>query len=280
MARYTIDQNGNVVFLQSDGSPRAPLEVTPRTNSKSPTGRGKTGANERQKVTPKVKWKPKVTTGFSAAARRRAQEERRRQEQERADQARAAKEASKREEEKLAAVEQLTDFAEAHALGVAASSAPSPDYPLAIAAFKKAYRLDPRRKVRSGSKPEPGLFEVPMKLAAAYRLNGQFHESQKMYEWVLKHHDSRIARTELAAVREERLALAAVRAAREKGLALAAEHEVNCKRSEALKLYKELVRSDPHDTSALRGVARMLDKLGRGVEAREAYDRVRRASRV
>jgi tetratricopeptide (TPR) repeat protein len=194
------------------------------------------------------------------------QEERRRQEHEQAAQVRAAEEAMRQAEEKFAAVEQLTDFDEAHALGVAASNAPSSDHPLAIAALKKAYRLDPRRKVRAGREPDPGLFEVPMKLAAAYRRNGQYYESQKMYEWVLKHHDSRIARTELGAVREEMLALAAV-------------HEVNCKRSEALKLYEELVHSDPHDMRALRGVARMLVKLGRGVETREAYNRVRRASR-
>ncbi len=201
MARYTIDENGNVVFLQSDGRPRAPLEVTTRTNSKSPTGRGKTGANKRQKVTPKVKWKPKVTTGFSAAARRRAREERRREEQERADQVEAAEETLKQAEGKFAAVEQLTNFAEAHALGMAASNAPSSDHPLAIAAFKKAYRLDPRRKVRAGEKPDPGLFEVPTKIAAAYRQNGQFHEAQKMCEWVLGHYDSRIARMELATVK-------------------------------------------------------------------------------
>ncbi len=237
MAFYTIDKNGNVVFLESDGRPRAPVEVKTRTNRKSPTGRGKTGANKRRKGTPDAK-------------------ERRREEQEKAAQIRAVEEASKREEEKFAAVEQLTDFAEAHALGLDASNAPSPDYPLAIAAFKKAYRLDPRRKVRSGEKPDPGLFEVPTKIAAAYRLNGQFHEAQKMCEWVLGHYDSRIARMELATL-----------------------HEVNCKRSEALKVYKELVHSDPHDMRALRGVARMSDKLGRGVEAREAYDRVRRASR-
>jgi hypothetical protein len=33
--------------------------------------------------------------------------------------------------------------------------------------------------------------------------NGQFYESQKMYEWVLKHHDSRVAKTELALLHED-----------------------------------------------------------------------------
>ncbi len=243
MARYTIDKNGNVVFLQSDGRPTAPLEVTTRTNRKSPTGHGKTGANKRPKAnkrrkgTPSMGEKRRQTKGTSAPYE-------------------AAKEALKRTEEKSAAVEWLDGFDEAYALGEAASQASSPNYRLAIAAFKRAYRIDPRRKVRSGEKPDPGLFEVPTKIAAAYRLNGQFHEAQKMCEWVLGHYDSRIARMELATV-----------------------HEDNCDYSQALKLYEELVLSDPHDVRALHGVARMLAKLGRGVEAQEARIRAVQASR-
>jgi tetratricopeptide (TPR) repeat protein len=79
----------------------------------------------------------------------------------------------------------MTNFEEAYALGVTTSKASPPNYPLAIVAFSKAYRLDPRRKVKPGSKPDPGLFEVPTRLAAAYRLNGQLDKAQKMYEWVL-----------------------------------------------------------------------------------------------
>ncbi len=195
--RVVVDQNGLVVSVDDGPERTAPPSSTGSVG-------GKTGANKKRKGKPKVKWSPKRTTGFSAAARRRVQQERSRQEQEKAAQIRAAEEAMRQAEEKFAAVEQLTDFDEAHALGVAASNASSPDHPLAIAAFKKAYRLDPRRKVKSGRKPEPGLFEVPMKLAAAYKRNGQFYESQKMYEWVLKHHDSRIAKAELAAVHEVR----------------------------------------------------------------------------
>jgi len=190
-----VDQNGVVVSVEAVPERSAP------PSSKGSTGE-KTGANKRRNGKPKFKWRPKRTTGFSAAARRRVQEERSRQEK--AAQIRSAEETLRQAEEKFAAVEQLTDFDEAHAIGVAASNASSPDYPLAIAAFKKAYRLDPRRKVKSGRKPEPGLFEVPMKLAAAYKRNGQFYESQKMYEWVLKHHDSRIAKTELAVLHEDR----------------------------------------------------------------------------
>ena len=70
-------------------------------------------------------------------------------------------------------MEQVTDFDEAYTLEVAASKGSPPNHVIVIAAFRKAYRLDPRRKVRSGRKPDPGLFEVPTRLAAAYRLNGQ-----------------------------------------------------------------------------------------------------------
>jgi tetratricopeptide (TPR) repeat protein len=92
----------------------------------------------------------KIERGWYAAlerARRRAEKRSRRAEEEWAQ---------RRREEELRAVEQLTDFEEAYALGVAASKASYPNYPLAIAAFKKAYRLDSRRKVRPGERPDPG----------------------------------------------------------------------------------------------------------------------------
>jgi tetratricopeptide (TPR) repeat protein len=224
--RFVVDQNGLVVSVESV-SERMTLPLSKRNTS------GKTGANKRRKSTPKFNRVSKATTEFSASAtgRRRV------------------------EEQKFAALKQLTDFDKIYALGVAASKASPPNYSLAIAAFKKAYRLDPRRKVRLGRKPDPGLFEVPMRLAAAYRMNGQVYESKKMYEWVLKHHDSRMARMELAAA-----------------------HEDNGKHLKALKLYEESVLSDPHDVRALRGEARTLDKLGRGEEAREVYKRDTRKS--
>ncbi len=128
-------------------------------------------------------------------------------ERRRADEAearkRAVEEASRRTEKELRALEELTGFEEIYALGVASSKAAFPNYAVSIAAFKKAYRLDPRRKVSPGRKPNPGLFEVPTRLAAAYRLNGQLCEAQKTYEWVLEHHDSRFARVGLAAVHED-----------------------------------------------------------------------------
>jgi tetratricopeptide (TPR) repeat protein len=147
----------------------------------------------------------------------------------------------------------MTGFEEIYALGVA-SKASSPNYAVAIAAFKKAYKLDPRRKVRSGKKPDPGLFEVPTRLAAAYRLNGQLYEAQRMYEWVLEHQDSRFARVGLAAV-----------------------HEDNRKHVQALQLYESVLDRYPSDTYALRGVARTLASLGRVEEATDAYEKAAEA---
>jgi tetratricopeptide (TPR) repeat protein len=152
-------------------------------------------------------------------------------------------------------VERITDFEKAYALGVTASKASPPNYPLAIVAFSKAYRLDPRRKVKPGRKPDPGLFEVLTRLAAAYRLNGQLYEAQKMYEWVLEHHDNRFARVGLAAV-----------------------HEDNGEHVKALGLYKLVLNQHPDNVYALRGVAKTLANLGRSEEAREAYEKARRAS--
>lgn len=115
----------------------------------------------------------------------------------------AAEETRKRTEKELRALEELTGFEEVYAFGVAASKATTPNYIVAIAAFKKAYKLDRRRKVSPGKKPDPGLFEVPTRLARAYRLNGQLYEAQKTYEWVLDRHDSRFAKVGLAAVHED-----------------------------------------------------------------------------
>lgn len=163
---------------------------------------------------------------------------------------RVAEETRRRTERELRSLEQLTGFEEVFALGVAASKASSPNYIVAIAAFKKAYKLDPRRKVTPGRKPDPALFEVPTRLAAAYRLNGQLYEAQKMYEWVLERHESRFARVGLAAV-----------------------HEDNGKHVQALDLYKSVLAHYPRDAYALRGVARTLASLGRIEEAVEAFEK-------
>ncbi len=254
LRRVIVDENGTIVSVQSVPERTAP------PSSKKGTG-GKPKAKKRYRPKPEFKWEPSTglrvsEEGDRIALDRQRLEEKRRQEKEKAASMRAAEEALKRAEGKLPAVGRLTNFDEAYALGVAAGTALSPNYPLAIAAFKKAYALDPRRKVRRGRKPDPGLFEAPMKLAAAYRLNGQLHEAQKMYEWVLGHHDNRTARMGLAAV-----------------------HEDKGDYSKALKLYKEWVRTrDPYDAGALQGVARTLRRLGRDAEARGWNERVRRAS--
>ncbi len=185
-----------------------------------------------------------------AEGRRRRQEERRRRAKEEEVRLRAAEAAWRRTAEELRAVEQLTDFEEAYALGVAASKASVPNYPLAIAALKKAYRLDPRKRIRRGENPDPGLFEVPTRLAAVYRLSGRRYEAEKMYKWVLDRQDSRFARVGLAAVLED-----------------------NSKHSQALMLYEGVLDRHPNDSYALRGVARTLANLGRIEDAVEAYKR-------
>ena len=247
--RITVDENGLVVAVE---------DVPEGTIPSSAKGQ-KTGAGRKWKRMPSFEWEPSKgpTPDYSAAgrARQREEEKRRRARQQEALRAGAISRDRKKTEEERRAVEWLTDFEEAYALGISASKASPPNYPLAIAAFSKAYRLDPRRKVRAGQKPDPGLFEVPTRLAAAYRLNKQPHEAQKMYEWVLEHHDNRFARVGLAAV-----------------------HGDEGRHTKALRLYESVLADDPHNRYALRGLARTLANLGRRKEAREAYEKALRAS--
>jgi predicted Zn-dependent protease len=242
-----VDKNGLVVAVED-----AP-EWMPPPSSKGNTG-GKTGAKKRRKSTSSFKWvpstEPSAATKYSSSALAR-----RREKEKKEQQSSAAAMARRRTEEKFRAVERMTDFEEAYTLGLTTSKSSPPNYPLAIVAFSKAYRLDPRRKVKPGRKPDPGLFEVPTRLAAAYRLNGQLDKAQKMYEWVLEHHDNRFARVGLAAV-----------------------HEDNGKYVEALKLYQSVLDRYPSDSYAMRGMAKTLARLGRGEEAREAYKKALRAS--
>lgn len=79
--------------------------------------------------------------------------------------------------------------------------------------------------MRPGRKPDPGLFEVPTRLAAAYRLNGQPYEAQKMCEWVLEHHDK---------------------------VGLATVHEDEGKHVKALRLYESVLADDPQNRYALK----------------------------
>lgn len=147
-------------------------------------------------------------------------------------------------------LETLTSFEEARAMGIAASAADPPNYPLAITALKKAYALDPRRKLRSGQKPPPGLFEVPINLARVFRKSGQHYKAQRMYEWILARHDSPAAKVGLAAV-----------------------HEDKRRHSVALGLYEEVLSENPNNPYALRGISRTLSSLDRTEEAVEAYEK-------
>lgn len=141
---------------------------------------------------------------------------------------------------KLRRLETLTSFEEARAVGIAASTATPPNYPLAITAFKRAYALDPRRKLRSGQKPPPGLFGVPIRLARVFRKSGQHYKAQRMYEWILERHDSPAAKVGLAAV-----------------------HEDKHRHTVALGLYEEVLSQNPNYPYALRGIARTLSSLDR-----------------
>lgn len=247
--RITVDENGLVVAVES---------VPERMGSPSSKGSTRGMARKKRRRTPNFEWNPstgQTTADYSASglARRRARESRRAKEGA-AQQAEAVARA-RRQAEEVRAVAHLTDFEEVYVLGVNASKGSPPNFPLAIAAFSKAYRLDPRRKVKPGAKPDPGLFEVPTRLAAAYRLNKQPYQAQKMYEWVLEHHDSQFARVGLAAVYED------------KG-----------KHVQALKLYQSVLNRNPDNRFALRGVARTLANLGRDEEASKAYKKARRLS--
>lgn len=165
------------------------------------------------------------------------------------DEARRRVEWQRRQEEASRRVGAITSFKEARDLGVMSSKARPKDYALAIAALQRAYRLDPRRKVKPGEAPDPGLFVVPTRLAAVYREIGQTRKARELYEWVLKRQESRYARVGLAAVLED-----------------------EGKSTEALALYEEVLERSPNDSYALKGIARSLSKLGRIDEAIEAYE--------
>lgn len=163
-------------------------------------------------------------------ARKRAREARRRAEEERA--------------EELLRVEAMDDFEEAYRIGVAASKGAHPDHPLAIAALRRAWKLDPSR----------GRIPVLNRLARVYRKDGQLDLARKVYEWVLARHDNRYSRVGLAAVYED------------------LERHGN-----ALEQYETVLSRYPEDSHALRGMARTLASLGRTDEAVDAYHRAARA---
>lgn len=181
----------------------------------------------------------KIDRGWDAARERK---------QRRTAKARELVERKRAQAQELSRIETLTSFQEARRMGIEAANSEPPSYPVAIAAFKKAYKLDPRRKLGPGMAPPPGLFEIPTRLARVYRASGQSYQAQRMYEWILERNDSQAARVGLAAVHEDK-----------------GRHVV------ALRLYEEVLSQNPHDPYALRGVARTLASLDRVEEAVEAY---------
>lgn len=152
------------------------------------------------------------------------------------------------EEEDLRRVDTLTSFKEARSLGITACDRHPPNYAVAIAALRKAYQLDPNRKLKPGNRPPTELFEVPTRLARVYRKSGQLNQAQRVYEWILEHCDSVHAKVGLAAVYEDRR-----------------KHKM------ARQLYEEVLARDPNNPAALRGIARTLASLDKGEEAAKSY---------
>lgn len=171
-------------------------------------------------------------------SRAEAKESRRRQRAE----AKRAEAARKRERERarpedLRRIESLTSFEEARAVGRAARNARHPDYVLAVAALRKAFKLAPQRR------------GILTELAATYRASSQLEKAEKLYLWILDNHPNSAARVGLAAVYGDQ-----------------------GKHVKALKLYEEVLAREPGNPYALRGIARAYSDLGRHDEAAEAYE--------
>lgn len=132
--------------------------------------------------------------------------------------------------------EGLTSFEEAFALGVEAKQ--GRDYPLAIAAFRQAFRLDKSR------------YDVIVRLAAVHRANKEPDEARRLYEWVLEREENRAARVGLAAI-----------------------HRDQKKPLEACALYKKVLSNNPRDKHALTGLAAALADLGLREQAARAFRR-------
>ena len=96
----------------------------------------------------------------------------------------------------------ITRFSEARQLGISACERRPLSYTLAIVAFRKAFQLDPARKLAPGERPPPELL-VLTRLARVYRKAGQLDKAQRVYEWILGHCDTVHARVGLAAVYED-----------------------------------------------------------------------------
>lgn len=143
-----------------------------------------------------------------------------------------------RRKQNLRRVDSLTSFDEARSLAVAAKEASSPDYELAIAAFRKAFMLDPSRK------------GILVSLAATYRADRHLSKAEKLYAWILEHKGGTAAQIGLAAVYRD------------------------MKRpEEACKLYKSVLHERPDDLYALKGIAGVYSDLGFTEKAVETYEK-------
>lgn len=134
-------------------------------------------------------------------------------------------------------VEELTSFAEAFGLAVAARQGPRPDYPLAITAFRRAFVLDRSRR------------DIIVRLAATHRANGDLGEAERLYGWVLEREDNSAARVGQAAVY------------RDMGRLL-----------DACSLYKKVLVRTPKNSHALLGLAGVLSDLGHKEEAARKFE--------
>lgn len=132
----------------------------------------------------------------------------------------------------------LNDFEEARSLGVVARRGRPPNYPLAIAAFRRAFELDRRR------------YDVLTMLAATYRAYKQLGKAEKVYRWLLAREDSTHARVGLAAVYTD-----------------------TARPAMARELYEEVLDREPANPYALMGLGRVLYALDLPDEAVETFEK-------
>lgn len=133
-------------------------------------------------------------------------------------------------------VESMTSFDEAYRVGMGAKGGSQPDYRLAIAALRQAFRLEPRR------------YEVIVSLAATHRAAGEPDEAERLYKWLLARREDSAAKVGLAAVYRDK------------------KHLV-----EARKLYESVIEYDESNVHALHGLAGVLYDMRRSNEAAKVF---------
>ena len=204
-----------------------------------------------------------VEEGFEEAeGRRRKREAAAKRREAEAERVRAeAREREEKRERLLAEIRAIETFEEARALGAlyaggyrgggepGRTHAVGVDLDLAEAALRRAWEVDPRRKDPAGRR-DPGLYEVPTRLAGVFRAKRELARAAATYEWVLGREDSSYARVGLAAVKQDQ-----------------------GRPDEALSLYEGVLEGNPDDAYALRGMARTLANLDRVEQSVAAYER-------